>query len=202
MRITQHSDGYSIDPYAVRPGTSAALTARTIDATQRPPLMKAQEAVVAAVPRILESVPPPLLGGTLGLTVLAVMVASHRIQFKLVPVLTAGVLLLPISNYHAAQKPAEMQAVDAVVAEKPRSFDRYDWRDRYPRDVEQVDVPEIPEIEDVPAASNEFLVPPEITEGVVPLVEMVVPEHACDLAHSAFGIGDGAEDERGYDGVH
>ena len=181
MRIIQHSDGYSIDPYAVRPGTSAALTARTIDATQRPPLVKAQEAVVAAVPRILESVPPPLLGGTLGLTVLAVMVASHRIQFKLVPVLTAGVLLLPVSNYHAAQKPAEIQSVGAVVAQKPRSFERHDWRDRYPRDVDAVTVPDDkPDLEDFPAPTDEFLVPPEITEGVVPLAEMVVPEEWTD----------------------
>lgn len=189
MKIAQHSDGYSIDPYAVRPGTSAALTARTIDATQRPPLMKAQEAVVAAVPRILESVPPPLLGGTLGLTVLAVMVASHRVQFKLVPVLTAGVLLLPISNYHAAQKPAEIQASDAVVAERPPSYERHDWRDRYSHDGEPLmvpdvpdvpDVPEVPEISGVPAPSNEFLIPPEITDGVLPLVEMVVPEEWTD----------------------
>ncbi len=181
MRIARHSDGYSVDPQAVRPGTSAALTARTIDATQRPPLVKAQEAVAAAVPRIIDSVPPPLLGGTLGITVLAVMVASHRVRFRLVPVLTSAVLLLPVSNYHAAQKPAELQAVDATVAEKPRSFERYDWRDRYPREVEPVAIPDDPpEIEDVPAPSHEFLVPPEITEGVVPLVEMVVPEEWTD----------------------
>ncbi len=193
MRVAQSSDGYSIDSDAVRPGTSAALTARTIDATQRPPLMKAQEAVVAAVPRILDTVPPPLLGGTLGLTVLAVMVASQRVHFKMVPVLTAAVLMLPVSNYHAAQKPAEIQEV-ATERERPRTVDRYTWENRYPRDVDENDsrdrhqhdwdeeaVPAYtPEVPDVPATPNEFLIPPEITQGVVPLVEMVVPEEWTD----------------------
>ncbi len=193
MRVAQSSDGYSIDSDAVRPGTSAALTARTIDATQRPPLMKAQEAVVAAVPRILDTVPPPLLGGTLGLTVLAVMVASQRVHFKLVPVLTAAVLMLPVSNYHAAQKPAEIQEV-ATERERPRTVDRYTWENRYPRDVDENDARDrhqhdwdeeavpayTPEVPDVPATPNEFLIPPEITQGVVPLVEMVVPEEWTD----------------------
>jgi len=193
MRITRSSDGYSIDSDAVRPGTSDALFARTIDATQRPPLVKAQEAVVAAVPRILDTLPPPLLGGTLGLTVLAVMVASHRVHFKLVPVLTAGVLMLPVSNYHAAQKPAEIQAV-ASARERPRTVDRYTWENRYPRDIEENDsrdrhqhdwedeasTPHTPEVPYVPETPNEFLIPPEITQGVVPLVEMVVPEEWTD----------------------
>ncbi len=181
MRIARHSDGYFVDPQAVRPGTSAALTARTIDATQRPPLVKAQEAVAAAVPRIIDSVPPPLLGGTLGITVLAVMVASHRVRFRLVPVLTSAVLLLPVSNYHAAQKPAELQAVDATVAEKPRSFERFDRQDHSRHEVESEPLPDgPPQVEDYPAPSHEFLVPSEIIEGVVPLVEMVVPDEWTD----------------------
>jgi len=181
MRITQHSDGYSIDPQAVRPGTSDALFARTIDATQRPPLVKAQEAVAAAVPRIIDSVPPPLVGGTLGLTVLAVMVASQRVRFRMAPVLTSAVLLLPVSNYHPAHKPLEAQPVEAVVTEKPRPVERFDWRFSPSRDVEPMPFPdEQPEIEDIPASSHDFLVPPEITEGIVPLVEMVVPEEWTD----------------------
>ena len=194
MRITSSPDGYSIAPGAVRPGTSDALFARTIDATQRPPLVKAQEAVVAAVPRILDTVPPPLLGGTLGLTVLAVMVASHRLHFKMVPVLTAAVLMLPVSNYHAVQKPAGAQEVAATVRERPRTVDRYTWENRPPRYADQSDWrdghpddwdeeqtrPYTPEVPDVPETPNEFLIPPEITQGVVPLVEMVVPEEWTD----------------------
>ena len=40
---------------AVRPGTRDALTARTIDATVPPPLVRAQETVVALGPRIAPS---------------------------------------------------------------------------------------------------------------------------------------------------
>lgn len=182
--MTQRSDEYSVDPYAVRPGTSDALTARTIDATQRPPLVKAQEAVAEAVPRIIDSVPPPLLGGTLGLTVLAVMVASQRVRFRLAPVLAAGVLLLPVSNYHAAQTPRpprQSQAVEAAVEEQPRSLERDHRWDRHPRVEESESFPESPpEIEHIPAPSHDLLIPPEITEGVVPLVEMVVPEEWTD----------------------
>ena len=187
MRITQRSDGYSIDPQAVRPGSSDALFARTIDATQRPPLVKAQEAVAAAVPRIIDSVPPPLVGGTLGLAVLGFMLASHRVRFRLAPVLTSAVLLLPVSNYHAAQTPLQAQTVDATVEEQPRTFERFDWRSRSHTEVEPVQLPDeytenhdSHEIEEYRAPSREFLVPPEITEGVLPLVEMVVPEEWTD----------------------
>jgi hypothetical protein len=187
MRITQRSDGYSIDPQAVRPGSSDALFARTIDATQRPPLVKAQEAVTAAVPRIIDSVSPPLLGGTLGIAVLGVMLASHRVRFRLVPVLTSAVLLLPVSNYHAAQTPVQAQTVEAIVEEQPRTFERFDWRFRSHAEVEPVQLPEeftenpdSDEVEEYPTPSREFLVPPEITEGVLPLVEMVVPEEWTD----------------------
>lgn len=186
MRIIQRLDGYSIDPYAVRPGTSDALFARTIDATQRPPLVKAQEAVVAAVPRILDSVTPPLIGGTLGLAMLAVMVGSQRVRLRWAPVLMSAVLLLPVSNYHSAQTPAQAQPAEVRVVEEPRSaaknprsVERFDWRFDHPR----VEEPEhfsddAPEADN--DASHEFMIPPEITEGVVPLVEMVVPEEWTD----------------------
>ena len=189
MRITQRSDGYSIDPQAVRPGTSDALFARTIDATQRPPLIEAQEAITTAVPKIIDSVSPPLLGGTLGLTMLAVMVATHRVRFRLAPVLMSAVLLLPVSNYHSAQTPPRFREAEVTVAEeprpvpaRPRSFEQFDWR--FDSRTEPVEFPDDhPEVEDVPVPSRELLIPPEITEGVVPLVEMVVPEEWTDEEH-------------------
>lgn len=209
MRITQRSDGYSVDPYAVRPGTSDALFARTIDATQRPSLIKAQEAVATAVPRMIDSVPPPLIGGTLGLTVLAVMVATQRARFRLAPVLMAAVLLLPVSNYHAAPSVAGAQTVETEVAEEPPPpewferrrysddadpgwFERRDshsddvdaqWferRDRHSHDVEPREFPDPPEVRDFPRPPADFIIPPEITGGVVPLVEMVIPDEWTD----------------------
>jgi hypothetical protein len=186
MRITQRSDGYSIDPLAVRPGSSDALFARTIDATQRAPLIKAQEAITTAVPKIIDSVPPPLLGTTLGLSLLAVMVATQRVRFRLAPVLMSAVLLLPVSNYHSAQTPPRIRASEVTAVEdsrprrdEPRSFERFDWRFN-PRVEEVEDVPEVPYVEPVAEPANEFLIPPEITEGVLPLVEMVIPEEWTD----------------------
>ena len=184
MRITQRSDGYSVDPYAVRPGTSDALFARTIDATQRPPLIKAQEAVTAAVPKIIDSVPPPLLGGTLGLTVLAVMVATQRVRFRLAPVLMSAILLLPVSNYHAAPTAVQAQTVETEVAEEPAEEppppEWFDRENRYSHDVEPRRYEDDEQHIEVPAPSRDFLIPPEITEGVVPLVEMIVPDEWSD----------------------
>lgn len=188
MRITQRSDGYSMDQYAVRPGTSDALFARSIDATQPPPLVKAQKAVTAAIPRIIDSVPPPLVGTTLGLTVLAVMVASQRFHFRLVPILTAGVLLLPISNYHPARESEQLQAQEiVVVTDEQRARERSEWENTYSRGVkpERVEEDEEEEEEADDAGSyrrksRDFLIPPEITDGVVPLAKLVVPDEWTD----------------------
>jgi hypothetical protein len=183
MRITQRSDGYSIGQYAVRPGTSEALFARSIDATQPPPLVKAQEAVASAIPKLIDSVPPPLVGTTLGLTVLAVMVASRRLQFKTVPILTAGVLLLPISNYHPAQRSEQLQAQEIVVTDEQRARERSDWEDAYSRvkpEPEPVEEEEPEDDESYTPRSRDFLIPPEITDGVVPLAKLVVPDEWTD----------------------
>ena len=184
MRINQRSDGYSLDPNVVRPGTSDALFARTIDATQRPSLIKAQEAVTTAVtatvPRIIDSVPPPLLGGTLGLTLLAVMVATQRVRFRLAPALMAAVLLLPVSNYHAAPSVAGAQTVEAEVAEEPPPPEWFERRERHSHDVEPIENADPPDFEDDSESSRDFLIPPEISEGLVPLVEMVVPDEWTD----------------------
>jgi hypothetical protein len=82
MTNPHHSMSHPLDPHPVRPGTSAALTARTIDATIHPPLVRAQEAVAAFIPRVsaplLDS---PLLFGMLGATLIFVWVA-HRAKYR------------------------------------------------------------------------------------------------------------------------
>jgi hypothetical protein len=188
MSLIQRSDGYSMDQYAVRPGTSDALFARSIDATQPPPLVKAQEAVAAAIPKLIDSVPPPLVGTTLGLTVLAVMVASHRLQFKMVPILTAGVLLLPISNYHPAQRSEQLQAQEVVVTDEQRARELSEWENTYSRrekpepDEEDSDADSEEDSDDAESDSPraKLLIPPEITDGVVPLAKLVVPDEWTD----------------------
>jgi len=181
MSLTQRSDGYSMNQYAVRPGTSDALFARSIDATQPPPLVMAQEAVAAAIPRIIDSVPPPLVGTTLGLSVLAVMVASHRFHFRLVPILTAGVLLLPISNYHPAQQSEQLQAQEiAVVTDEQRARERSEWENSYSRGTKPESDEEDPEEAETYSPRAKLLIPPEITDGIVPLAKLVVPDEWTD----------------------
>lgn len=73
-----------MNPDPVRPGTSDALFARTIDATIYPPLVRAQEAAVALVPRIAQAAAPvasPLFVGALVLTLVFTWVAI-RMRYR------------------------------------------------------------------------------------------------------------------------
>jgi hypothetical protein len=67
--------------YVVRPGSSDALTARTIDATQRPVLTRASESVAQAAPQVVDSFrnafTNPLFLSALGLSLIAVWILSH-----------------------------------------------------------------------------------------------------------------------------
>lgn len=110
---------FPTDPHPVRPGTSAALTARTIDATVHPPLVRAQETVAAAIPRLTTSLSDPLflamLAGTLVLMWFAV-----RMRARLAPVLLAALMLVTLTSFHPVSP--EVQIVNRVVAEdNPRS---------------------------------------------------------------------------------
>src|ERR1700687_4037778 len=111
-------------PRPVRPGTSAALTARTIDATVHPPLVRAQETVAAAIPRLTTSLRDPLflamLAGTLVLMWFAV-----RMRARLAPVLLAALMLVTLTSFNPVSP--EVQIVNRVVAnndERPRSLER------------------------------------------------------------------------------
>lgn len=127
---TQTFAGHPLYPDAVRPGTSAALTARTIDATPPPPLAKAQEAVAAFVPRLAGSMPPPLLGGMLGVTVLLFWMAAQRMRLRPSAVLLSGLLLIP-SSFHTGRNAAGLQAAEYGVEEQARTRERSD----VPRDL-------------------------------------------------------------------
>lgn len=130
MRVGQ--EDLRPDQDVVRPGTSAALTARAIDATPPPPLAQAQDAVaaaVAAVPRMVDSVSPPLLGASLGFTLLFAMAASQRFRLRMAPLLMSGILLLPVSNYHEAQEPAPVKPV-ATATEQDDPDVESEWREK------------------------------------------------------------------------
>src|SRR3954470_20698896 len=113
-----HTMSELTDSHPVRPGTSAALTARTIDATIHPPIVRAQEAVAAFIPRVtapLSSVNAPLLAAMLGGTVLLLWIA-HRIHFRPAGLLASAMLMLMLTSFHPVARPVEVaRADDAIV---------------------------------------------------------------------------------------
>jgi hypothetical protein len=82
----------------VRPGTSAALTARTIDATIHPPLVRAQERVAEIIPRIAEPLSSPILLGMLAGTFVLLWVAS-RARFRPAGLLLSGLMLATLTSF-------------------------------------------------------------------------------------------------------
>ena len=95
------------DGTAVRPGTSDALFARTIDATVHPPLVRAQETVVALGPRIAQAAAPlasPLFLSALGLTLIFVWVAT-RMRYRPSALVLGALLVMTLSSFNPMQKP-------------------------------------------------------------------------------------------------
>jgi len=110
---------------AVRPGSSDALTARTIDATVPPPLVRAQESVVALGPRITQSVAPltsPLVLGTFALTLLFVLVA-RRLRYQ-PSALVLGVLLVAGLTSFRPMPKWETQPRVASSSSRPKTVNR------------------------------------------------------------------------------
>lgn len=122
MTNPHHSMSHPLDPHPVRPGTSAALTARTIDATIHPPLVRAQEAVAAFIPRVsaplLDS---PLLFGMLGATLIFVWVA-HRAKYRPSALLLSAALVMALTSFHPVRNAEEARVADDSSATEDRSW--------------------------------------------------------------------------------
>lgn len=116
---------YPTDPHPVRPGTSAALTARTIDATPPPPLVQAQETVAAAIPRITATVGSPLFLTTLGLTLVLVWMAV-RLRSRMVGLMLSAMLMMTLTSFRPMGSPEQSQTVDDAVAQESEPAER--WR--------------------------------------------------------------------------
>jgi hypothetical protein len=104
----------------VRPGTSDALTARTIDATIHPPLVRAQETVVALVPRVTDAVAPltsPLFLGAILLTLVFTWVAI-RLRYKPSALVLGALLVMTLTSFSPMQKPESRRV---IAARTPRT---------------------------------------------------------------------------------
>lgn len=149
---------------AVRPGSSDALTARTIDATVHPPLVRAQETVVALGPRIAESVAPftsPVFLGLVGVTLIFVWVA-HRMRYRPSAILLGGLLVAGLTSFRPMPKweqPQVSQSKRIVDARRPRTriqsrpqqyWDVTPQPTPMPDDRYQIVMPEMPQMPAMP----------------------------------------------------
>ena len=132
----------SLDPHPVRPGTSDALFARTIDATVHPPLVRAQETVAALSPRVAEPLGSPLLLSMLGLTLVLLWMAS-RMRFRPSALVLSGLLVMTLTSFHPLPAPSESRIVDDSAINHRRSDS---WSPSYTPDTpEPAVVPEMPD---------------------------------------------------------
>jgi hypothetical protein len=137
-----------MDPVPVRPGTSDALFARTIDATVHPPIVRAQETVAALVPRVAQAAAPlvsPLFLSALALTLIAVWVAQ-RLRYRPSALVLAALLVMTLTSFQPVQKVDPPRVADA---RRPRT--RIGGvRPAYRYNVEVPQTPEVPQLPDVP----------------------------------------------------
>ena len=120
---------YPSDPHPVRPGTSDALTARTIDATVHPPIVRAQEAVAEAIPQLAVTMSSPLFLTTLALTLVLVWMAM-RLRSRMLGLVLSAMLVMTLTSFRPVRISDQSQPVgDADVRETAPSerWDRHDY---------------------------------------------------------------------------
>ena len=166
-----------MNPDVVRPGTSDALFARTIDATIYPPLVRAQETAAALVPRVAEAAAPlasPLFLGALALTLVFSWVAI-RMRYRPMAIVLATLLVMTLTSFNPVQKP-EQSRVAAVQTPRTRVQARPSYRNRVYTPPPQIEVPDI----DVHVDPVQVNLPPDFAERL--------PDWSRDAMRSAERI--------------
>jgi hypothetical protein len=155
-----------MDPVPVRPGTSDALFARTIDATVHPPIVRAQETVAAFVPRVAQAAAPlvsPLFLSALALTLIFVWVA-HRMRYRPSALVLAALLVMTLTSFQPVQKVDPPRLADA---RRPRTriggvTPSYRYAD-VPRPPEVPQLPDVPDV-DVHVDPVQVYIPRDLIE--------------------------------------
>ena len=145
MPYPHHTMGHPTGGTMVRPGTSDALTARTIDATIHPPLVRAQETVVALVPRVTEAVAPltsPLFLGAILLTLVFTWVAI-RMRYKPSALVLGVLLVMTLTSFHPVEKPESRRAVAARTPRTTVGGTRASYGNRVYDPSPQVEAPDV-----------------------------------------------------------
>lgn len=111
MTYPHHRGNYPADAHPVRPGSSAALTARTIDATVHAPLVRAQETAASIVPRVAQTaatIANPLFLGSVALTLLFILIA-RRMRYRPSAFVVGALLIVTLSSFNPMQPPEPPQ---------------------------------------------------------------------------------------------
>ncbi|MFN2637243.1 MAG: hypothetical protein ABR585_09470 [Gemmatimonadaceae bacterium] len=88
------------DSRPVKPGTSLALRARQIDATQPPTVIRAKDAVAALVPRQMPALTQPFVIGLLGASLMLLAFSTGGVGPKRVALRMAPLLLFGLTSFH------------------------------------------------------------------------------------------------------
>jgi hypothetical protein len=151
-----------VNPDAVRPGTSDALFARTIDATIYPPLVRAQQTAVALVPRIAQAAAPlasPLFVGALALTLVLTWVAI-RMRYRPSVLVLGALLVMTLTSFSPVRKPEQTRIADVRVPRTTIGGTKPSHRNRVYTLSPQVEAPEI----DVKVDPVQVYLPPDFAE--------------------------------------
>jgi hypothetical protein len=173
-----------MNPNAVRPGTSDALFARTIDATIYPPLVRAQETAATLVPRIAHAAAPlasPLFLGALALTLVFSLIAI-RMRYRPSALVLGVLLVMTLTSFNPVQKPEQSRVADvrtprtvAGGGKRVAGSGMRSHRDRYmlPPQIEAPDV----YVQVDPTPPMPVNVPPDLSARM--------PDWTRDAMHSA-----------------
>jgi hypothetical protein len=176
MTNPHYSMGHPTDGTAVRPGTSDALFARTIDATVHPPLVRAQETVVGLVPRVAQAAAPlasPLFLSALALTLVFVWVAT-RMRYRPSALVLGALLVMTLSSFNPMQKPGPSRFAEVRRPRTTIGGTRASYRSRaYIPPPPQIEAPDI----DVHVDPVQVYLPPDFVERL--------PEWSRDAMQSA-----------------
>jgi hypothetical protein len=175
MTNPHHPVGHPTDGTAVRPGTSDALTARTIDATIHPPLVRAQETVAAFVPRVAQAAAPlasPLFLGALALTLVFVWVAI-RMRYRPSALVLGAFLVMTLSSFNPMQQPEQSRIADVRRPRTTVGGTRASYRNRAYVPPPQIEAPDI----DAHVDPVQVYLPPDFAERL--------PEWSRDAMQSA-----------------
>jgi hypothetical protein len=189
-----------MEPDPVRPGSSDALTARTIDATIHPPLVRAQETVAGIVPRLVQAAAPltsPLFLTMFAFTIVFILIAK-RMRYRPSALVLSALLVMTLTSFHPVVEPEPSQLAQVRTPKNATRGSKAWYRfhlesqpaEEPPQVVvespppEQPDPPEPPEAPDMPHNPYVFVLPqipvdrlPEVSTEMIRSAERMMRDN-------------------------